>query len=77
MTSITIFIYDYLMYMFCCRMSSSRMDTTSFQLEKLLEDVIESDRLLFEKLNDLTARGSSIREKQTELQVSIDALYAR
>ncbi|MFS7988283.1 hypothetical protein Hanom_Chr11g01032921 [Helianthus anomalus] len=58
-------------------MSSSRMDPTVLQqFERLLEDVIESDRLLSGKLNDLTARVANIHAKQAEQQVSIDALYA-
>ncbi|KAJ0445454.1 hypothetical protein HanIR_Chr16g0843111 [Helianthus annuus] len=78
MTSVTLFlIYDYLVHIFC-RMSSSRTDPTILQqLEKLLEDVIESDQVLSEKLSDLTVRVVSICKKQVELQISINVLYAR
>ncbi|MFS8033981.1 hypothetical protein Hanom_Chr17g01575871 [Helianthus anomalus] len=79
MTSVTLFlIYDYLVCNFFCRMSSSRTDPTILQqLEKFLEDVIESDRVLSEKHNDLTVRVVSIRKKQAELQISINVLYVR
>ncbi|KAM0033811.1 hypothetical protein Hdeb2414_s0016g00490261 [Helianthus debilis subsp. tardiflorus] len=58
-------------------MSSSRVDPIVLQqLERLLEDVLESDWLLSEKLNYLTMRVPSIHEKYAELQASIGSLYA-
>ncbi|MFS7915245.1 hypothetical protein Hanom_Chr02g00162991 [Helianthus anomalus] len=79
MTSVTLFlIYDYVVYIFSYRVSFSCMDPIFLQqLKKLLEDVIESDRVLFEKLNDLSVRVASIHKKQVELQISINALYTR
>ncbi|MFS7978214.1 hypothetical protein Hanom_Chr10g00912931 [Helianthus anomalus] len=65
-------------YLLVMLMSYSLMDSTVLQqLEKLLEDVIESYRLVSEKRNELSARVASICEKQVELQVFINALYAR
>ncbi|KAF5762422.1 hypothetical protein HanRHA438_Chr16g0787291 [Helianthus annuus] len=70
--------YDALSFSVSMRMSSSCTDPTILQqLEQFLEDVIESDRVLSEKLNDLTVIVASIHKKQVELQISINVPYVR